>query len=160
MKGDALIEFLESVFNSAASPLQEYAAEREEAYDVKARWGASDASAYLPHREESGVYIYASRGGEVLYVGKADQQGVGGLGNRASAHLEPYRPEGEVMFPEHDWADDPSVDGALKHIIATGDFLIHTIKITPGGMSRFAEHLLLVACKHFDGGLPPLNKRE
>lgn len=129
-------------------------------YHVKSRWFQQDDSARVPFATENGVYIYSVVGGEILYIGKGEREGKGGIGYRSCAHLGAAQRDNALMFPFHQWSSaDYVVSEETKTLIATGNFEITTIKVVPEYCTALIEVFLQTYIKNKCEELPVLNLR-
>lgn len=122
-------------------------------YQPKLDWNRQ-----IPNADENGIYIYTNLEDEVLYIGKGEFANGGGIGTRSCSHVG-ARQEGEIMFGNHDWKNDGSVDQSVKDGIAKGEFLMRTIVVEPCTYSSLVEVYLQTVYYMTHSNHPPLNKR-
>ena len=127
-------------------------------YDVQRQWG-SQSDPGIPYSERNGVYFDVSRDGDILYVGKADREKPGGIGNEVCRWLRRKKPSAGIMFPRHKWQRAKSVSEQLKRLVAAGSFVIVSTHITPSSQAEPVEKLVTCLSKILDGRPPPLNLR-
>jgi hypothetical protein len=140
--------------------LIQFKVEISDPYHAKSRWFQQDDSARIPFATENGVYIYSAVGGEILYIGKGEREGKGGIGYRSCAHLGPAQRDHELMFPFHQWAPAfYNVPEEKKNLIATGNFEITAIKVVPDFCTSLVEVFLQTYTQDKYGALPALNMR-
>lgn len=129
----------------------------DEPYYVRDAWRKPDK---IPHADNNGVYVYVSTQQKILYIGKGEYVGGGGIGNRACGHLGSAELGGETLFNYHRWKEDASVSQETQIMIASGNFYIHTIKVSPNVYCSVVEVLLQsIFSEGHDKRFPELNKR-
>lgn len=113
----------------------------------------------IPLADENGIYFYANKGNEVLLIGRGEFAKGGGIGNRVCSHLGKAHKNEAIMFPNHEWKDDPGVLLEIQKTIESADFYIYTMKVDPSHYSQMMEVMAQSYCRIVGGCLPPLNKR-
>lgn len=109
-----------------------------------------------------GVYFFVSRSGDVLYIGKAQEQTIC---ERVWAHCQ--KPSAErrlshdrksiTLYPNHRWQDAPGVPEAVRTQVCHGDFDIYGFEVSPPQLAGLLESVALASVWLHDRALPPLN---
>ena len=127
-------------------------------YEVKEQW-FSKIDAKIPGAERNGIYIYATSDDKILYIGKGEFDGGGGIGYRACAHLGSVDRDSEIMFPNHQWVNETLVSQKIKDCIGRGNFYIWTLTIEPCHFVSLVEVYFQTLYREKCGKLPELNKK-
>jgi hypothetical protein len=129
---------------------------------VDARWLDQTSTQFNDRR---GIYFYTRVGGDILYIGKAQDCS---LSQRIWSHLRTPSVDrfqstdrvGLILYPKHQWSESQSPDIApLLPYLQNGEIQVEALEVRPHHLAGLFESFALTFCQLIDQHLPPLNQK-